>query len=251
MAELTIFGYRSGRTLLHQLDVRLKIVFLIFCSLVSIKISLFALSTLSFVLAVAILHCRLALTSIFKEIRYFLVLLGIICLARTLSADDSNGFEFYFLKISLRGFYQGALISWRLLIIVLLGLLFVSTTRSSEIKSAVEWFLHPIPRVPGQKVATMLSLVMRFVPLIFNQARETAEAQKARAIERRKNPIYRLKMLGIPLLRRTFENADNLIVAMEARCYSEKRTTPGRSAGFKDGIVLFLMCIFFIVLVML
>jgi energy-coupling factor transporter transmembrane protein EcfT len=123
--------------------------------------------------------------------------------------------------------------------------LFVSTTRPSEIKAAVEWFLNPIPFVSGKRLATMLSLVMRFIPVILNQARETAAAQKARCVENRKNPVYRLIRLGSPLIRRTFERADKLAVAMEARCYTENRTDPELSATRTDWIslgVMILIC---------
>jgi energy-coupling factor transporter transmembrane protein EcfT len=121
-----------------------------------------------------------------------------------------------------------------LFLVVLVGLLFVSTTRPSQIKAAVEWFLTPIPFASGKQLATMLGLVMRFVPVILNQARETADAQRARCVENRKNPIYRIKKMGFPLLRRTFENADRLIFAMEARCYNENRTDPDLCFRPKD-----------------
>jgi energy-coupling factor transporter transmembrane protein EcfT len=84
----------------------------------------------------------------------------------------------------------------------------------------------------------MMGLIVRFIPVILNQAKETAEAQRARCLENRKNPLYRLVRLGIPLIRGTFEQADRLIVAMEARCYTENRTDPALSASRKDWIAL-------------
>jgi biotin transport system permease protein len=73
----------------------------------------------------------------------------------------------------------------------------------------------------------MIGLIMRFVPVILDQAKETSKAQRVRGVENRKNPVYRLIKLAIPLIRRTFESADKLAVAMEARCYSENRTDQG------------------------
>jgi energy-coupling factor transporter transmembrane protein EcfT len=118
------------------------------------------------------------------------------------------------------------------------GLSFVLTTRSSEIKAAVEWMLKPLPWVPAKRIAIMLSLIVRFIPVIFEQAEKTAEAQRARGVENRKNPVYRLKMFGIPLMRRVFERADKLALAMEARCYSENRTDSLLSSGISDWIAL-------------
>jgi len=79
------------------------------------------------------------------------------------------------------------------------------------------------------------------VPVILNQANETAEAQRARCVENRKNPVYRLIRLGIPLIRRTFERADRLAVAMEARCYTENRTDPELCATRIDWMALVVM----------
>jgi len=72
------------------------------------------------------------------------------------------------------------------------------------------------------------------MPVILEQAAKTSDAQRARAGENRRNPIRRLTAFGIPLMRRTFETADNLAVAMEARCYSETRTDPDLATGRKD-----------------
>ena len=142
------------------------------------------------------------------------------------------------IPFSRQGIYEGFLICWQLIVIVLLGLVFVPTTRTSEMKAAVQWMLTPFPFVPGKRVATMIGLTMRFVPVILNQARETADAQRARGIENRKNPVYRLVKLTVPLIRRTFQDAEKLSLAMEARCYAETRTGPDLSARRRDWMML-------------
>jgi energy-coupling factor transporter transmembrane protein EcfT len=241
MAELTLFSYRSGHSRLHRIDVRFKILGILFISMVSLNVRVLSLTILSCLLIILIIDCRLQLKSFLREIRYFLILMLIILIAHALSSKGTMVFQLYFLSISMQGLYEGALICWRLFLVVLVGLLFVSTTRPSEIKAAVEWFLNPIPFVSGKRLATMLSLVMRFIPVILDQARETAAAQKARCVENRKNPVYRLIRLGIPLIRRTFERADRLAVAMEARCYTENRADPELCATRMDWIALVVM----------
>ena len=226
MAELTLFGYRSGRSVLHRIDVRFKILGFLFISMVSLKVRVLSLTILSSLLIILVIDCRLKFKSFLREIRYFFILMLIILLAHALSTKGAMVWKLYILSISMQGLYEGTLICWRLFLVVLAGLQFVSTTRPSEIKAAVEWFLKPIPFVSGKRLATMLSLVIRFIPVILNQAKETVEAQKARCVEIRKNPIYRIKKMGFPLLRRMFENADRLVFAMEARCYNEDRTDP-------------------------
>ena len=241
MAELTLFGFHPGATIVHQLDGRFKFVFLIMISLVLLQANVPGLGLLTCFLIFLFYLSRLSLFAHLRGLRYFYVLLLFVFIARVLSAPGAGDFALMGLLISQSGILEGAIVCWRLFLIVLLGLLFMSTTRSAEIKSAVQWFLRPIPRVPGSKVATMMGLVMRFMPVIFEQARKTSDAQRARGIENRKNPVYRLVKLGGPLVRRTFENADNLVVAMEARCFNDQRTDPDLSSHRRDWTALLLV----------
>ena len=242
MAELTLFSYRSGYSRLHRIDVRCKILGLLFISIVSLNASVPALSILSGLLIFLLVDCGLSIKAFIRQIRYFFIFMLIIVAARTLSTRAGQVYHFYYLPISMQGLTEGAMICWRLFLIVLVGLLFVSTTKPCQIKAAVKWFLAPLPFVSGHRLATMLSLVIRFIPVVLNQARDMSEAQKARCVENRKNPVYRLKKIGFPLLRRTFENADRLILAMEARCYNENQTDPDLSFGLTDWVALSGVC---------
>jgi energy-coupling factor transporter transmembrane protein EcfT len=241
MAELNAFSYRSGTSAVHGLDVRFKLIFLVLISLASLKANAPALFVLNLVLLAVLLHAGVTLKSAIKTLRYVFVLLTFVFIARALFTPGSVVIKFMIISVTREGIYDGAIVCWRLLIVIMIGLAFISTTRPSEIKAAVEWFLKPLPFIPAKRVATMMSLIVRFIPVILDQAKETADAQRARGVENRKNPVYRLVKLGIPLMRRTFERADKLAVAMEARCYSENRTDPWLSSGLKDWIALFVV----------
>ena len=241
MAELASFGFRPGKSLPHRLDVRFKLLFLILISLISLSGDFLSLGIFTCLLTALVIHCRLPLRSGFKALRFFLILLMLVMVARMLTTPGDALIEIKSYAITRQGILSGLLICWRLTIVVLLGFVFVFTTRSMEIKAAVQWVLKPLTFVPGKRIATMMSLTTRFVPVILNQAKETADAQRARGIENRKNPVYRLIRLGIPLIRRTFERADKLVVAMEARGYTENRTDPELSATRTDWITLGVM----------
>ena len=236
MAELTAFSFQSGTSLLHKLDVRFKLLFLVLISLISLAGGFAGLGILTGLVTALIVHSRLPLKSVLKELRFFLIFLLLILAARMLATPGAVLIEIKSIAISRPGLTSGILICWRLVIIAFVGFLFVFTTPSSEIKAAVEWFLKPAAFIPGKRIAAMMGLIARFIPVILNQAKETAEAQRARCVEYRRNPLYRILRLGIPLIRRTFEQADRLIVAMEARCYSEDRTDPVLSATRLDWI---------------
>jgi energy-coupling factor transporter transmembrane protein EcfT len=251
MAELTSFSYQSGDSLLHHIDVRFKILIVILISLICLNLYLTGLAILTSLLLGLILHARLPLISGLKELRYFLILLLFVFVARVLSTDGPPLIVLRFISVSIQGLYSGILVCWRLAIIVILGFAFISTTRPSAIKAAVQWFLKPVPFIPEKKVALMMGLILRFIPVIFHQAGEIAEAQKARGVENRKNPIYRLTKLAFPLMRRTFERADNLVAAMEARAFTENRTDPELNLHKQDWICLIVVCFLSIFMLLL
>ena len=238
MAELTSFSFISGNSLLHNLDARFKIIFIVLLSLVSLNLYFIELGIFSILLLGVILYARLPFKSGLKELRYFLILLFLVFVARLLSSGGPPLIHFKYITITKQGLYDGTVVCWRLAFIIILGFAFISTTRPSAIKAAVQWFLTPVPFISEKKVAVMMGLILRFIPVIFDQARETVEAQKARGVENRKNPVYRIIKFGFPLMRRTFERADNLVAAMEARGFTEDRTDPEFASHRQDWIAL-------------
>lgn len=238
MTERFAFNYRSGTSVLHELDVRFKLVFIVIISLASLKAGIPALAALTLVLVMLLIHAGPAVNSILKLLRYVSFFLVLIFIARALSTPGSPVLEYKTVSVTREGMYGGAVVCWRLAVVITIGLLLVSTTRPSEIKAAVEWYLRPVPFFPEKKVSIMMSLIIRFIPVIFDQAKETADAQRARGVEIRKNPVYRLRKLLIPLMRRIFARADKLADAMEARCYSENRTDPELKSRQADWVAL-------------
>jgi energy-coupling factor transporter transmembrane protein EcfT len=231
---LTVFGYRSGTSFIYVLDVRVKLASLVLISLISLRMGPLGLLILTIALLLLMRSARVSCLSAFWELRFFLIFLAFIIFTRGVSVPELSTAGWKAVSLSVEGFYEGAMICWRLLIVVFFGLLLSSTTRVNHIKAAVEWLLHPVPMIPGKRVAVMIALLMRFVPVILNQVEETAQAQRARGVENRKNPVYRMTKLAVPLFRRTLQDADKLTLAMEARCYSETRTDPLLKATRKD-----------------
>lgn len=239
MTGTNVFSYVSGASISHRLDVRFKLVFLIVLSLASLHGSARALLILTGVLLALARNAGIAFGPVVRQLRYVFILLGLIFAARSLSTPGTAVFEYGVLIVTGEGLYAGAMVCWRLTAVILLSLLFVRTTRPSAIKASVEWFLRPVPLVPEKRVSMMISLLLRFLPVILEEAKETLDAQRARSVENRKNPVYRVRKIAIPVLRRIFLRADKLALAMEARCYSENRTDPELYAGGRDWIALF------------
>jgi len=235
---ITAFHYQSGSTKIHILDARFKLILTALTSITLLNVSAWALVVMSGMLTALCWHIGMPLLSAARELRYFFILLLMVFVARVLSTSGESLVQIGFLEISKQGLVDGGLVCWRLLLIVTLGLVLISTTRVSEIKRSVAWFFKPMPGVPEKRLATMLGLIVRFIPVIFAMAGEVTAAQQARGIGSRKNPFFRLKTFTIPLLRAVFRDAGNLALAMEARCYSEEGIRGMTSAPPGDWVML-------------
>ncbi len=239
MAQL-VFGFSRQRTFLHALDARVKLAALVCISMAGMRAELPALAL---ALVVALLLFHRARCSVFRSLlgmKWYLVLLGCVIAARSLTTPGDAVFDQFWLPLTRQGIHAGLLAAGRLLIITLFGLLLTVTTRPSEIRAALEWLLRPVPFIPHRQVATMIGLLVRFIPVILSQSAEQQEALRARSMENCKNPLRRTTALCMPLMRRTFVTADRLASAMEARCYGAERTIPCRSVTLREWSALFL-----------
>ena len=220
MGELTAIGFTPGRSLFHRLDPRTKQALLMGLSVASLWGTTLFLALLSLVLLCGFHAARVRFDRLLLETRYFLIFLLFLFGLRAVAFDGLMPV----VKSAHAG--EALLVCWRLLTVVLMGLLLMATTRTAHIRGALLWYLKPVPLVDEKMAATMVGLVVRFLPQILYQAKEVSDAQRARCIDRRKNPLYRLKRFGIALFRRVFLGADELVAAMQARCYNENRTPP-------------------------
>ena len=249
MAAQNLFEYTPGHSLLHSLDPRCKF-FLV--SLVSIgTVPAAPLPCLAAIFLMMILLYRMGIRpmALIRQLKYFIVFLATIILIRAMTEAAPPRLTIFSLEFSQTGLTDGITIALRFSLIMLLGLTLSATTRPSEMKAAVQWFLAPVPLVPEKRIGVIISLALRFFPQILSQAHETRSAIRARCGNRRKNPVKRISTLSLSLLGKSLQAADGMALAMEARCYSETRTDPGLVPGGKEpfavisGIGIFLLLV--------
>jgi len=233
MGELTTIGFHPGCSPMHRLDPRTKQALLMGLSLMSLWGNQLFLGLFTILMLYYLLAAGLRVWRLMREIRYFIFLLGMVFAVRTVTFTHG-----WIPGVSVDAAATALIVCWRLLLVVCMGVLLMATTRSADIRAALVWYLKPIPAIDAKMTATMVGLVVRFVPLILQQAAEIADAQRARGIEKRKNPITRLRRFTIPLFRRVFLGADELVAAMQARCYSEHRSLPDLSFARRDALAL-------------
>ena len=229
MGAVNGLGYRPGNSILYRLDPRTKQIMVMVLGSACFFAPVLFLVIVSLLVLFCCVTSGMGLRNIVGEIRYFLLFLLFVFIVRVVTLNDN------FFPVPDVSEVSGALLfCWKLLLIVLMGVLLIVTTRTGEIRAALVWGLRPVPLVRERAAATMVSLVVRLLPLILFQAGEIGDAMRARGIENRKNPAVRLTGFTSQLFRRAFSRADDLVDAMQARCYNDGRTMPELSFGTED-----------------
>jgi biotin transport system permease protein len=106
---------------------------------------------------------------------------------------------------------------------IILGysVLFTAITRPREIQDSLMWFLRPLPFIPARRIGFMVSLALRFFSTILDQTEEVRLAHNARLGDRKLNPLRKMKYLGLPIIRRSFNRVEDVTLALFARGYRE------------------------------
>lgn len=251
MAHLTGFHYRPGSSRLHRLDVRVKLALLAAAALVSLELGAAGLALLAILVcgALAAGRCRPRCGAL--ERRTVAPLLALVFFGRALSTPGETLLTLGPLALTLEGLREGTLGAARLGFVFLIGAAFVATTRPSEIKAGIEWLLRPLPAVNARRAGAAVGLMVRFIPVVWEQAAAVAEAQRARAVERRRNPVARAVLFGAACMRRILLSAETLALAMEARGYRDDRTGPELAARRVDGVILIVAAVILAALLLL
>ncbi|MCH5212575.1 MAG: energy-coupling factor transporter transmembrane protein EcfT [Oscillospiraceae bacterium] len=251
MAQVTFFHYIHKDTVLHRMDGRLKLL----CMLILSVSSGFATDWWDYLVplalaAAALIAARLPVIALLKDMRFFAVIILIVMVtnAFTIQGDPIPYFPIRY--VSVQGAVTGLRFAGRLILIIMVCTVVTGTTSLLTFKNVIEWYLRPIPFVPEVRVATMINLTFVFIPVIFDSYTEMVNAQKSRCVELRKNPIKRMKFIVFPLLSRTLRRTDEIVYAMESRCYSEVRTRAVFRTNKADWLIL-AVCIAVLVFVIL
>jgi biotin transport system permease protein len=221
MAQRIIFHYLPGSSLLHRWDARCKFLGLLIVTATLLQSRVSWLTFNSGMLLSLLILSRLPLRRFLRDFRTWAIFLFILFLFQIFFTSGSPLHFLPWLPISEDGFYQGIFTCWRLSLILGDAVLFASVTRPRELRDALAWFLKPIPFLPERRIGLMVSLTLHFFSLILDQAEEVHLANKARLGDQNKNPFRRAKFLGLPLLRRSLSQAEDITLALAARGFQD------------------------------
>jgi len=234
LKERAFFGqYNFSNSLLNKMDARVKIL-LIF----SIVIFLFFVKTISgylILLLFSIFLIILSKTKLSRVLRslkpiFFLLLFTVIF--QLFFTPGRVIYSFSIFKVTEEGLYLALYIAVRLTLLSFFTFVLTATTSNIELTDGFESVISPLKvfRIPTEEIALMISIAMRFVPVLFEETDRIMKAQMSRGVLFNKgNLIQRAKSflpLLLPLLLNAFNRADELAIAMEARGFviGKKRT---------------------------
>jgi len=224
--KATIAQYYAGDSLLHRLDPRAK-----FVAVSALAVALFvrdSFAALAVYAAVAILACVLSgvpFAWFWRAFRPLLWLVGLTFVAQVVFAPGEPFFSFGFIHLSRRGLELAAFLSLRLVVLVLFGSVMTLTTPSIALTDGLAWLGRPLRRlrVPTDELALMVTIALRFIPTLLVELDTIMRAQRARGADFRRGGLRErtrsLVPVLVPLFVLSFRRADELALAMEARCY--------------------------------
>ena len=248
LKDITLGQYFPGTSFLHQLDPRCKIIatlIVIVAIFLAGSLPAYGLITVFILLCFFISHLPLKL--ILKSLKPLWVIIILTMGIHVFTTSGTVIWQWGILHITWEGIRQGALMTARLIYLIVFSSLLTYTTSPIVLTDGIEHLLNPFRRigVPAHELAMMMTIALRFIPTLLEETDRIMKAQTARGanftsgriMERGRNMIPLL----VPLFVSAFRRADDLATAMEARCYrgGEGRTRMHELAyTFRDTIAM-------------
>lgn len=224
--DIQIGRYLPGDSFLHRMDPRVKIVLLFFFLLLIFFVENAAsFAALACAVALLMVFSRVPLMMQLRSIRPILWIVLFTFAVHLFMTPGTEAFRIGFLTATWEGIVRGAYIGLRLILLILLSTLLTLTTSPLRLTDGLEALLSPLRRVgvPVHELAMMMTIALRFVPTLLEELDRIMKAQKARGVDfERGNIMQRLRAIVpvlVPLFLSAFRRADELALAMEARCY--------------------------------
>lgn len=225
--DITIGQYYPANSILHRLDPRVKIA----CTLFYL-VSLFLFkSVLGYAVALAFLAgiiklSKVPLKFIVKGLKPIIMLLMITVVFNLfLTAGGTVLFQIWKLKVTTEGLRTAVFMAVRLIFLIMGSSLMTFTTTPNALTDGIERLLSPLKllKVPVHEIAMMMSIALRFIPILLEETDKIMKAQIARGADLESgNIIQKAKSMIpilVPLFVSAFRRATDLAMAMEARCY--------------------------------
>lgn len=226
--DITIGQYYPAKSCIHRLDPRVKITCtLLFLISLFVQNNILGYALATIFLAVVIKLSRVPLKFIVKGLKAVVMLLLFTVLMNLfLTKGGSVLVSFWVFQITENGLRTSVFMAVRLVYLIMGSSIMTFTTTPNGLTDGIESLLRPLNRwkVPVHEVAMMMSIALRFIPILLEETDKIMKAQIARGADLESgNIVQRVKAMVpilVPLFVSAFRRANDLAMAMESRCYT-------------------------------
>lgn len=231
--DITIGQYFPGNSVIHSLDPRVKIIAtLLFIIELFIVDNFFGFAVAGVCLGIVIAVSGVPLSYIVRGLKPIIIILLFTFTLNMFMIDGRILWQWGFLKITAEGLRTAVFMAIRLILLIIGSSMLTLCTRPLSLTDGIERLLSPfkIIGVPAHEIAMMMTIALRFIPTLLEETDKIMKAQQARGADFETGSlIHRAKSLIpilVPLFVSAFRIAQDLAMAMEARCYrgGEQRT---------------------------
>lgn len=225
--DITLGQYYPAKSTIHKLDPRVKLVTtIVFIISLFVAKGVVGYAIASLFLAMVIRMSRVPFSYMTKGLKAIIMILMLTVLFNLFLIDgDFVLWRFGFLRITDKGLKTAVFMAVRLIYLILGSSIMTLTTTPNDLTDGLEKLLGPLKklRVPVHEIAMMMSIALRFIPILLEETDKIMKAQIARGADfETGNLLQKAKAmvpLLVPLFISAFRRANDLAMAMEARCY--------------------------------
>lgn len=224
--DITLGQYYPADSLLHRLDPRVKLTGTL-CFIISLFLfdSFIGYIAATLFLISIILFSKVPFSFMTKGLKAIVILLLLTSLLNVFLTPGEVIWEWHFLSVTKQGIKTAAFMVIRLIYLVMGSSVLTLTTTPSNLTDGLEKGLGwlKILKIPVHEVAMMMSIALAFIPILLEETDKIMKAQQSRGADFESgNIIRRIKSMIpilVPLFVSAFRRANDLAMAMEARCY--------------------------------
>ncbi len=225
--DITIGQYYPANSILHKLDPRVKLLgVIVYIAALFIMNNLIGLLLLTAVIGTIVGISKVPLSHILKGLRFVWFLVILAAFFNLFFSDGTIIWRWWIFHMSHEGIFRAIFFAVRLIYVVVGSAMLTYTTTPTTLTNGLEKVFKPLDKIhfPGHEIAMMMSIALRFIPILSEEINKITKAQLARGADFDTGGIV-LKAKGmipimIPLFVSAFRRATELATAMEARCYA-------------------------------
>ena len=225
--DITLGQYYPAKSIIHRLDPRVKLVTtILFIISLFVAKGFWGYAMATVFMAAVVKASKVPFGYITKGLKAIVMILLITVSFNLFLVDgDVELWRFGFLRITDKGIRTAVYMAVRLIYLIIGSSVMTLTTTPNDLTDGLEALLGPLKRlrVPVHEIAMMMSIALRFIPILLEETDKIMKAQIARGADFESGNLIRkakaMVPLLVPLFISAFRRANDLAMAMEARCY--------------------------------